>query len=70
MLKEKIPIEAISCKGEICMAISSITKQFVIKDDETCKKLIDALNEDVPKIKPDISEYEEGKKLLVQLFGC
>lgn len=52
------------------MAISSITKQFVIKDDETCKKLIDALNEDVPKIKPNISEYEEGKKLLVQLFGC
>ena len=50
------------------MAISSITKQFVIKDDETCKKLIDALNEEneeVPKIKPDISEYEEGKKLLV-----
>lgn len=50
------------------MATSSITKTFIIKDDEACERLIKALNEPTPK-KIETNYYEEGKKKLAQYFG-
>ena len=52
------------------MATSSITKEFVIKDDKTCDHLIKAMEnpvrlEDVFTIHPDVSDnYEKGRELL------
>ncbi len=51
------------------MATSSITKQFVIKDEKVWDKLIEALKEPVPEKVIDTNYYEEGKKLLAQYFG-
>lgn len=52
------------------MATSSITKNFIIKDEKTCRILADALAAR-PERKPEKSstKYEEGKKKLVQYFG-
>ena len=53
------------------MSTASITKKFVIKDDATCKKLVDAL-ESTPKRKQvrksDPSSYERGKELLAMRY--
>lgn len=52
------------------MATSSITKEFVIKDDKTCDHLIKAMEnpvrlEDVFTIHPNVSDnYEKGRELL------
>ncbi len=49
------------------MATSSITKEFVIKDNKACDKLISILSERKPRRKrPTSNKYEEGKKLLAQ----
>ena len=47
------------------MATSSITKEFVLKDDKACDVLINVLNTPSKrKKKPHLGQYEEGKKLL------
>lgn len=52
------------------MAVSSITKEFVIKDDNTCERLIKTMKnpvrlEDVFTIHPNVSDnYEKGRELL------
>lgn len=52
------------------MAISSITKKYVIKDDKACERLIKAMEnpvrlEDVFTIHPNVSDnYEKGRELL------
>lgn len=53
------------------MATSSITKKYVIKDDNACDKLIQVLTEDkfTRKKKPASKKYEEGKKLLAQYYS-
>ncbi len=51
------------------MATESITKQFIIKDDEACKKLIDALKNPSQKKVIKTNNYEKGKKQLVQFFS-
>ncbi len=49
------------------MATSSITKEFVIKDNKACDKLISILSEKKPRReRPASNKYEEGKKLLAQ----
>lgn len=49
------------------MPTSSITKDFVIKDNKTCDKLISVLSGKAPRRKkPTSNKYEEGKKLLEQ----
>lgn len=50
------------------MATSSITKRFVIKNDNVCDKLIKALNDPAPKKEISTNHYEEGKKKLTQYF--
>ena len=58
-------------KGVIIMATSSITKQFVIKDDKACDRLIEILNRPSRRKKTmnSSNKYLEGKKKLVQYFG-
>ena len=58
-------------KGVIHMATSSITKEFVLKDDKACDRLIKVINEQSKRKKPDksIDKYEEGKRKLIQYFG-
>lgn len=53
------------------MATSSITKQFVIKDDKACDRLIEILNRPSRRKKTmnSSNKYLEGKKKLVQYFG-
>ena len=51
------------------MATSSITKKFVIKNDEACDRLIEILNENSPKKEVNADFYEEGKRTLEQYFG-
>lgn len=56
-------------REEMKMATESITKQFIIKDDEACKKLIDALKNPSEKKVIKTNNYEKGKKQLVQFFS-
>jgi hypothetical protein len=53
------------------MPTDSISKRFVIKDDATCKKLVDAL-ESTPERKQvrksGPSSYEKGKELLAKRY--
>lgn len=53
------------------MATSSITKKFIIKDEEACDKLIQILtnNKFTRKKKSASKKYEEGKKLLAQYYS-
>lgn len=52
------------------MATSSITKKFVIKDNESCDRLIAVLTEKTSRRKKTTSnKYEEGKKLLAQRYS-
>ena len=51
------------------MATESITKQFIIKDDEACKKLIDALKNPSQKKVIKTNNYEKGKEKLAQFFS-
>ena len=57
------------------MPTSSITKRFVIKDDATCQRLIDAIEEfeakaeKKPVKKSGPSSYERGKALLAARYG-
>ncbi len=51
------------------MATSSITKDFVVKDDKACEKLIRAIRSSVPLKVVKTNYYEEGKRKLVQYFG-
>ena len=53
------------------MPTSSITKQYIIKDDKACDTLIKVLNEPSKRKKPmkSSNKYEEGKKKLIQYFG-
>ena len=49
------------------MATDSITKRFIIKDDITCKKLVDALENTPTKKqveKSGPSSFERAKELL------
>ena len=50
------------------MATESITKQFVIKDDEACKRLIEALKNPSQKKVIKTNNYEKGKEKLAQFF--
>ena len=51
------------------MPTSSITKKFEIKDNETYEKLAEVLNNPTRrKKKPSTNKYEEGKKILKQLY--
>lgn len=51
------------------MATSSITKEFVIKDDKTCDKLIKAMEKSSSEPTVTRNYYEEGKEKLEQYFG-
>ena len=51
------------------MATSSITKQFVIRDEKACDKLINALNKKRRKKPVTSNKYDEGKKLLAQYYS-
>lgn len=54
------------------MATDSITKRFVIKDDATCKKLVDAFENTPTKkkeVKSSSSSFERGKELLAIRYG-
>lgn len=56
------------------MATSSITKEFIIEDDETCERLLEILTTPPSKKYWDddedyVSEYEEGKALAEKYFG-
>lgn len=57
------------------MATSSITKRFVIKDDATCQRLIDAFEQfeanadKKPVKKSGPSSYERGKALLATRYS-
>jgi len=51
------------------LATESITKQFIIKDDAACKKLIEALNNPSEKKVVKTNNYEKGKEQLVQFFS-
>lgn len=51
------------------MATSSITKSFVIEDEKACDRLIEAMNDSLPKKVVKTDYYEEGKKKLAQYFG-
>lgn len=56
-------------RKEVVMATASITKQFVIKDDSVCQRLIDEMNNPnrkKRKRKTDPDAYEKGKKILKQ----
>ena len=49
------------------MAISSITKQFVIKDQKVYEKLFnDVKNTSAPKIIPAPTSLDKGRKALAQ----
>ena len=49
------------------MAISSITKQFVIKDGKVYEKLLnDIKHTTVPKTIPSLSSLEKGREALVR----
>ena len=49
------------------MATSSITKEFVIRDDKACDRLIKVLSQPSKRKKPNSpNRYEEGKKKLAQ----
>lgn len=54
-------------EGEV-MATSSITKKFIIKDDETFENLIRASKKPKKRVRTS-NVYEEGKKKLEQYFG-
>ena len=61
-----------SYKEKKIMATSSITKKFVIKDNEACDRLlhaIDAAKRSPQRVKRASTKYEEGKKLLAQYFS-
>lgn len=57
------------------MPTVSITKRFVIKDDETCQRLIDAFEkfetsaDKKQEIKSGPSILERGRKLLALRYG-
>lgn len=52
------------------MATSSITKEFILRDAATCERLAKVLNQPSRrKKKPSSHKYEEGKKLLTQLYS-
>ena len=54
-------------KGETGMPTSSITKEFILKDNKTADRLISILSEKKPRRKkPTSNKYEEGKILLEQ----
>ena len=61
-------LESFVEKGGYIMATSSITKKFVIKDDETMKRLVNAL-EAPKKQRTEKKSYEKGKELLLQHYG-
>lgn len=47
------------------MPTSSILKEFVIKDNEACDRLIEALSGKASRrMKPTTRKYEEGQRLL------
>lgn len=47
------------------MPTSSILKEFVIKDNEACDRLIKALSgKDSQRLRPTTRKYEEGQRLL------
>lgn len=56
-------------RSDRVMATSSITKNFVIRDDKTCEILAKALAE--PRKKKEIKSlnYEQGKEKLKLYFG-
>ena len=52
------------------MATTSITKRFIIKDDKTCNRLVQAMqNKKRKKVKVNPDPYEKGKKLLTQFLS-
>lgn len=49
------------------MAISSITKQFIIKDEEAYEKILnDVKHTPAPKITPTPSSLERGREALAR----
>ena len=51
------------------MATTSITKQFVIKDDTVCQRIVDEMNNPnrvKRQRKTDPNAYEKGRQLLKQ----
>ena len=50
------------------MATSSVTKRFVINDDEVFERLIEASKKPKKRIK-ESNFYEDGKKELKKCFG-
>ena len=50
------------------MATSSITKSFVLKNDEACEKLLTVLNSPVKELKKPSYSCERGKEALANLF--
>ena len=50
------------------MATSSITKNFVLKNDEACEKLLKVLNSPVKELKKPSYSCERGKEALKKYF--
>ena len=51
------------------MATASITKEFVLKNDKACDRLIKLLSGKETRKKSSSNKYEEGKKILKQRFS-
>ncbi len=51
------------------MATSSIKKNFVVKSDKACNKLIREYKKKPHSVLNCTKSYEEGKKKLEQYFG-
>ena len=49
------------------MATSSITKQFVLQDDEAAKRLLKVLNEETKRKTEKRHTFEQGEAKLKQL---
>ena len=50
------------------MPTSSITKMFVISDDETCEKIIEAMNQPRTTKPVQTDSYENGKAKMKLFF--
>ncbi len=46
------------------MPTESITKKFVIKDEEACDRLVEALEQPPKNKRTKSKKYDEGKELL------
>ena len=51
------------------MATASITKEFIIKNNKACDRLIKILSGKATRKKSSSHKYEEGKKILAQRFS-